>query len=130
LRSHHCLEVAGLSRRSFEGLVGEAEHVRLRDAAGARIGHGYSATVDLELYERYYSGSEGVTGFGAFAGGRWLAWRATDEDEGSESNLVEKWKQQARTTIIQPSRHIDVGDKIGCRKTISEHLFNEGMHFT
>jgi hypothetical protein len=59
-----------------------------------------------------------------------LAWRATEEDEGSESNLVEQWKQQAQTTIIQPFGRIDMGDKIGYRKTISEHLFNEGMHFT
>lgn len=50
------------------------------------------------MYERYYLGSEGVTGFGAYAGGRRLAWRVTDEDGGSESNLVENWKQHARTT--------------------------------
>ena len=63
------------------------------------------------MYERYYLGSEGVTGFGAYAGGRRLAWRVTDEDEGSESNLVERWNMSEQQ-ITQPFRRIYVGDKL------------------
>ena len=63
------------------------------------------------MYEIYYSGNEGVTGFGAYAGGRRLAWRVTHEDEGSESNLVEKWNMSEQQ-ITQPFRRIYVGDKL------------------
>ena len=65
--SHYSLEVAGLTRRSFEGLVAEAEHVRLRDAAGSRMGHSYYATVGLGEFD---SGSEDVTESGACHGWR------------------------------------------------------------